>query len=169
MIEFINFIEKVKNNFQTGRLKVRENIELPGGISCDLAGEKTYFSFKGLVVLSRYFLIQKKDNVTVEDLKHLFDSGFTWAKRVNRVPLFRGLQFAYLVIPVIVSETTPSQETLNYIESGARKHFSLFEFPVIIDLQAGKAHYLRKTQLWGAFYYSDMRKAVSKFIESTLG
>ena len=48
------------------------------------------------------------------------------------------------------------------------KHWSLFEFPVIVDLAKSQIHYFKKTAVWGALFFSDMRKTVSKYIENVL-
>lgn len=154
----MNFLEFAKNTKQklSARFKIREEDDL-------LIGSRTYFSFKGLVILSQHFFIKHQEKVTVTDLKDLFETGFKKAKKINRIPLLRGMQFGYMIIPVIVSKNIP-QEVIDYVNSKPRTHFSLFEFPVVYDLATGKVHFYRQTHFWGAFFYSDLREIVGEMI-----
>ena len=93
----------------------------------------------------------------------MFDGGFRHAKRVNRIPLLRGLQFGYIVVPwIVVDRATP--ELVSFAVGQPRKHWALFEFPVLHDLSTGQTHYFQQTAMWGALYYSDMRALVQATI-----
>jgi hypothetical protein len=144
-----NYLASVSTHMRDFGLRVSRQVQLPDGPMVDLFGSRTYFSWKGLVVLSQH--------VAVRDAKALFDAGFRQAKKVNRVPLLRGMQFGFMVIPCLVVETA-DKALIEYAESRPPKHWSLFEFPVVVDRSTGRTHYYNHTALWGAAFFSDMRK-----------
>ena len=109
--------------------------------------------------MSQHLFVRRADSASQADVEALFDAGFRYAKQVNRIPLLRGMQFGYTVIPCLV--VNHADEGLRrYAETRPRKHFSLFEFPVIVDLGSGTTHFYRQTAAWGAFFFSDIRAVV---------
>jgi hypothetical protein len=140
-------------------LRVSHDVALPGGPVADLFGSRTYFSWKGLVVLSQHAVVRDYGDAAVSpaDAAALFEAGFRQAKKVNRVPLLRGMQFGYMVVPCLVVAKADGK-LIEYAVSRSPKHWSLFEFPVVYDRSTGLTHYYNHTAIWGAFYFSDMRK-----------
>ena len=143
-------------------LRVSSQVSLPDGPTVDLFGSRTYFSWKGLVLISQHVAVRDCTGTrpTAGDAKELFEAGFRQAKRVNRVPLLRGMQFGYMIVPCLVVRAA-DPALIEYAESRPPKHWSLFEFPVIVDRSTGQTHYYNHTALWGGFYFSDMRKLAS--------
>lgn len=157
------FLSRVESNLQHDGFRVARNIELPDGETAELFASRTRFSWKGFVILSQHLCVQDRhgEDVTANDAKDLFEACFRQAKKVNRVPLLRGMQFGYMVIPCIVlSNADP--KLIEYVEGKPRKRWSLFEFPVVVDRFSHKIHFCRQTALWGAFFFSDLRKLVEK-------
>jgi len=146
-------------NMRNFGLRVSSQVQLPDGPVADLFGSRTYFSWKGLAILSQHVAVRDYAGAaaTPADAQALFEAGFRQAKKVNRVPLLRGMQFGYMVIVCLVVETA-DRALLEYAESRPTRHFSLFEFPVVVDRSTGRTHYYNHTAMWGAFYFSDMRK-----------
>ena len=142
-------------------LSVSRNVELPGGPVVDWFGSRTYFSWKGLVLISQHVAVRDYGDTaaTPADARALFDAGFRQAKKVNRVPLLRGMQFGYMVVPCLVVAAA-DMALIEYAESLPPRRWCLFEFPVVIDRGAGQVHYYGRTAMWGAFFFSDMRKLV---------
>lgn len=140
--------------------------ELPGVDVDDtvLMASKTIFSWKGCVFLSQHIVISEVSEPKVQDLQQLFDIGFSAAKKVNRIPLLRGMQFGYVVIPVIVAEVV-SAEVLDYVWKAPSNRWCLIEFPVICNARTGESWCFQGTNLWGAFIFSDLRQFVCQFIE----
>lgn len=166
MIDFDSFLEKTKQSMAS-KYRVSLSVDLPDGSTADLTASRTYFTWKGLCILSQHLFITRMDNAQVDDMKKLFETGFDFGKGINRVPLLRGMQFGYMIVPIIAT-SNPSKALLEYAVSQPRKHWAIFEFPVVLDLESGEAHYFRqKFVWWGGFYFSDIRKVVSRYIEST--
>jgi hypothetical protein len=95
-------------------------------------------------------------------MKALFESGFGFGKKANWIPLLRGMQFGYLIVPVILTDN--ADHTL--MESAARrpaKHWALSEFPVVIDLARHHLAYFQGAAAWGALYLPDLRNIVKAF------
>ena len=156
----------VERNLSSSHFRVSRGVSLADGAPADLAASRTTFSWKGLVILSQHLLLRHVPTATVADFYALFDSGFIYAKRVNRVPLLRGLQFGYMVVPCIaVDSATP--DLIAFASSRPRKHWCIFEFPVLHDLSTGQTHYFQETAMWGAFFFSDMRSLAQSSIPST--
>ena len=147
-----NIIEKLGN-----RYKIREDNDT-------LIASRTYFSWKGLVVLSQHIIIKYSENPTISEFGNFFDYGFKKAKSINKVPLFRGFQFGYMIIPCIMTEHI-SEEVVKHVTLNYRNHFALHEFPVLYNLSDDKVYYYEKTPLWGAFFFSDLRDVVDKYIK----
>jgi hypothetical protein len=159
MPAYPDLVSLLEKNLTASRFKVAREVTLPDETTADLAAARTTFSWKGLVVLSQHFLVRHLGSATPADFYALFDTGFIRAKRVNRVPLVRGMQFGYMVVPFIaVDAVTP--EITAFVASRPRRHWSLFEFPVLYDLSTGEAHFYEKTGAWGAFYFSNFRALV---------
>jgi hypothetical protein len=161
-------IADIEQRLRAAKFDVVRNAQLPGGSTVALAASRTYFSWKGFVILSQHIVVAEIENANVGSVETLFDASFGYAKRVNKVPLPRGFQFGYSVIPTIIT-TNPSAELIAYVSKSPRKHFALFELPVVIDAASGAVNYFHGRPLWGFLYFSDMRSIVSKIFEGKTG
>ena len=167
MIEYSEFLEKAKTNLKNAKYHIPTTEKMTDNNQIDLLASKTYFSWKGLVILSQHLLIKYIENPSLQNEQVFFEQGFKLGKKVNKIPLLRGLQFGYMIIPIIVTKNV-EKSLLTYVTEMPPKHWALFEFPVIVDLAKNEIYYFKKTATWGAFFFSDMRNVVSKYIESIL-
>lgn len=159
MDNFQNLLSTTEARLSSAGFRVSRSVALPDGNTADLTASRTAFTWKFFVVLSQHFLLRRASTCSIPEIQSFFDAGFRYGKRINRVPLVRGLQFGYMIIPcVAVENATP--ELIAYATSRPRKHWSLFEFPVVYDLSSGHTHFYRDTAFWGALYFSDMRSIV---------
>lgn len=138
------------------------------------------------MLISQHLFIRYMEKPEVQDMQTLFQSGFKYAKSINRVPLLRGMHFGYMIVHCImtaqveqdafdaipepippVSSPPKSFETslLRYVTNTPKSHFSLIEFPVLYDLSSGKAHYFQSNMFWGAWIYPLAQNIVTKYIE----
>ena len=163
-MDFSQFLDSVEQRMHGTKFKVSRDVALPDGTPVSLAARRDVFLWKGLVVLSQHILVTHKTAPTVADFQSLFRSGFEYAKKVNRVPLLRGLQFGYMVIPCIAA---PSMNgvVVAHVTGQPDKHWSLYEFPVAVDLGSGETHYFRGRSLWGALFFSNLRALASDYLE----
>jgi hypothetical protein len=143
--DFLNMLQARCEDFG---LRVSHGVEMPGGVRANLFASRTYFSWKGLIIISQRIVVCDfgDDYPTPEESEAIFDAGFKQAKRINRVPLLRGMQFGYMVVPCIVVETAYG-DLIEYAESPPRKHWALFEFPVVVERSTRETYYFRQTAL----------------------
>jgi hypothetical protein len=158
-----DYLSSVSTNMRNFGLRVSNQVQLPGGPVADLFGSRTYFSWKGLVILSQHVAVRDYGATAASpaDAKALFEASFRQAKKVNRWPLLRGMQFGYMVVTCLVVETADTA-LIEYAVSRPPKHWSLFEFPVVVERSTGRTHYYNHTALWGAAFFSDMRKLAER-------
>lgn len=164
-MDFSQFVDSVEQSMDGTKFKVSRDVTLPDGSEVGLAARRNVFLWKGLVVLSQHILVMHKTAPTIADFQSLFQSGFEHAKKVNRVPLLRGMQFGYVVIPCIAG---PSMDggVVRYVTGQPDKHWSLYEFPVAVDLGSGETHYFRGRSMWGALFFSNLRALASDYLET---
>ena len=167
MIDIQTMLDQMVGPLEKDGFKVSRNLTLSDGKIAAIAASRTQFSFKGLVILSQHILVQQVDNATISDAEALFDAGFRFAKKANRVPLFRGLQFGFMVIPVLVG-SSPDASLVEAVSQCPKKRWALFEYPVVVDLSLNEATYFTGKALWGALFFSDMRSMAEKYIQGVL-
>jgi hypothetical protein len=165
MADNSHFLSTVCANLRNYGLAVSDRVTLPSGPVVDYFGSRTYFSWKGLVIISQHVAVRDCGDTpaTPVDAEVLFQAGFQQAKKVNHVPLLRGMQFGFMVIPCLIVASA-DRALVEYAEREPTKHWALFQFPVVVDRTTGKTHYYNKTALWGAFFFSDLRELVERCI-----
>lgn len=159
-------LDQIENALSCGPFKVSRDVELPDGKPADITASRTYFSWKGFVLLSQHIVVRHINHAVPEDLSVLFDAGFSYGKKVNKIPLLRGLQFGYMIIPVIVGES-PDESLIEVVSESPPKHWALFEYPVVVNLSTNDVSFFRGSAIWGKFFFSDLRIVVEKYIESS--
>lgn len=158
--------EFIRKRFDDGKFRISENVSLSDGTVADFVASRTYFSWKGLVILSQHVVLTTIENPSISDVEALFEPAFKIGKARNRVPLLRGLQFGYMIVPVIVAEEV-SDEVKRHVEQQPKKRWSLFEFPVVCRNNSPETFYFRSTPMWGACFFSDLRELIAKYINKS--
>jgi hypothetical protein len=79
----------------------------------------------------------------------------------NYKGLPRGVQNGVTSFNVLVSENV-TDEAIKFAISRPKKHFALFEMPIIYDLNNNKIYYYKETPTWGSIYYSYFRQYIEK-------
>ncbi|MBX0288179.1 hypothetical protein [Haloarcula salinisoli] len=85
--------------------------------------------------------------------KAAFEQGLSLKSRFPR-----GLFGGVVVYPVIVTEAP----LVNWVNSYSPRHWSSFEFPVVVAPEADSIHYNRETPTWGAVYYRGLRNQAER-------
>lgn len=156
--------ERLSDHLENAHYRVRSG-EALGVPSIRFIATKTIFSFTGFGLLSINIIACEKDKAMPHDVDRLFEPGFKLAKRMNRVPLFRGLQFGYLVMPVIIGEN-PDKEVLFYSSSPPYCYrLAVLNFPVVVDLTDRRVVFFEGSTKWGAFVWPKAQDVVTTHIE----
>ena len=77
----------------------------------------------------------------------------------HRTGLPIGIGGSLTVYPLLITESV-SFDLAGFIKKYTPKHYSAFEFPVVLDFIHDNLYYLESTPMWGALYYSGFRKEV---------
>lgn len=165
MGEAPDVLKAIRNRLAAGPFRVQEDVALHNGSSLDLVASRGYFSWKGLVFLSEHIVVRTVARPSPADFNELFQAGLAYAKKRRVVPWPRGLQFGFIIIPVILAEEL-SSDVLRFVSSPPKKRWSLFEFPVACETRTGAAHYFQGRSMWGAFYFKDMRDVAERYLDS---
>ena len=152
----------IRDRLSAGPFKVTPNVKLAYR-DVDFVASRGYLSWKGLVFQSQHLFCAAIAKPDPADFEALFTNGYQYAKRNRRIPWPRGLQYGFMILPVIVADEI-SEEVRGFVTSQPKKRFSIFEFPVAIDSTTGRAHCFRKTAAWGAFFFKDMRAVVDRYV-----
>ena len=68
-----------------------------------------------------------------------------------------------MIAPVVIAPNI-SDEVIRYVQQQPLKRWSLFEFPVVCRENSTKTFYFESTPIWGAFFFSDLRKLVADYV-----
>ena len=102
---------------------------------------------------------------------HVCSAAFTFSTQAgsaqSSVP--RGLGRAIFVFAVALLPSADPALAKVVETKAARKHYAGGELRVLMDLGAGRLHYLRKTPLWGAAYYRGHRKMIAETLGPPAG
>jgi len=79
----------------------------------------------------------------------------------SRIP--RGLGSSLVVYPVLVTDGI-SDELRRFASSYTPKHWSILEFPVVVDPGTGSLVLVEKTPAWGAAYYRKTRREAQELL-----
>ncbi len=143
------------------RIRTGEQLDVQ---SIRFVASKTKFFFPMLGLLSTHIVVLEKDDAKPSDIDNLFDIGFKLAKKINWIPLLRGMQFGYVVIPLIVGRD-PDSDLLLYAALTPKAHFALFGFPVVVDLTRYQVAFFEGYKKLGGMMWPIMQKIVTQHIE----
>ena len=162
MSEAQQVLASIAQNLANAGFKVSRDVMLSDGSTADLAASRNRFSWKGLVILSQHVVVRSVESASQHHMAGLLESSFRFGKKANRLPLVRGLQLGYMILPVIVTDTA-DRSLVESVTKPPRKRWALFELPVVLELANRRVVFFQGTPLWGAFFFSDARDIVSSF------
>ncbi|WP_034536264.1 hypothetical protein [Carnobacterium inhibens] len=108
-----------------------------------------------LKIFSFIHYIDKIDIDTIEN----YSSVCTKYASKKHKGLPRGLQNGVVSFNVLVSEFV-TDEAIEFVTSRPKKHFSLFETPIIYDVSRSKLYYYEGTPIWGSMYNNYLRSYI---------
>jgi hypothetical protein len=85
----------------------------------------------------------------------------------EKFPLPRGLGSTTVVYPVFVGRDVSHLEA--WVKEYAPKHWSAFEFPVVVDLEEPSVAFNESTPVWGSLYYRGFRSFASHVLAPLRG
>lgn len=179
-----HYLNGMHDRLEKDRFYVRRDVELPGGSYAWLAAARVHFSWNGLHLISQHIFARYSYEPTVEEMQRFYEAGLEYAQQHNQVPLLRGMNFGYMIIPCLIMEheelvvdplapPIPTVESskrtrlsiMQYVAGPPRPHFAITELPVLYGLYSDKAHYYQGGRLGSTWLHPMARKLVTRYIE----
>jgi hypothetical protein len=138
-----DFFATLRANLKDFGMEVSCPAELQHSARAELFASRTYSkSIPGSapVAVSQHVAVRDctASDATPADVEALFEAAFCQAKKVNRVPLPRGMNFVYTVMPCLVV-AGPDRSLIEYAERRPRKRGrGLLELRVVVDRSTGR-------------------------------
>lgn len=154
--------EELAQHLSSERYHIRTGAELDAQ-PIRFVASRTKLAFP-MAIESIHIAVLERDRATWHDIKELFKTSFSLGKRINRVPLLRGMQFGYLIIPLIIGRE-PDVELLSNATLLPKRHWALVEFPVVVDLTCCRVAFFEGYDQEGGMFWPMLQKIVTSHIE----
>ncbi len=158
--------QQLAENLSKGRFKIRTGAQL-GVRDIVFVASKNIFVPMVLGVVSAHVVALEKNDAKARDFDELFDTGFKVAKKINWIPLPRGLQFGYAVMPLIV-DCDPDPESLLYAVSSQEMRWALLKYPILVDLKSKQLAYFNGNSSWALSIWPSLLEIVTRYIKPSI-
>jgi len=108
--------------------------------------------------LKKISFISYTNKIDADDIISYSDACVGYSLR-NYKGLPRGMQNGISTFNVLVSENV-SKEAIKFATARPKKHFALFEMPIVFNLTNEKIYYYKDTPIWGSMYYKYFREYI---------
>ena len=156
-----SLFEQVKKNLQLKGYGIQEEIKY-GDFDYKLVGHLSKFELSKFGISDYFFTVGYLKDATVANIKAFSNQsyGYAGSNRSNKLPpgTFGGF-WAFSIIFVDQLQDSVRQVIQNDCPP---KHWSSFEFPIVVELSTGKATYFQGTPVWGMAYYAGFRSLASE-------
>jgi|SRR5690625_2168488 len=156
---------KLSEHMAAEEYRIHTGSQLGSEDSCFVASKTRWLP--PIFVLSIHLVVLEKHGAVREDMKDLFKAGFKLAKRINRVPLLRGMQFGYGIIPLII-DRNPEKALLSSVRASPITKFAVFGLPAIIDISEDHMVFFEGYQHKGGLGWPLLQDIVTEHIEPLL-
>lgn len=158
-----SFVDGVEVALKTQGIATRRSVDLGNDAVANVVGFRCRFAWAGVVLIDECVALRSVPAATSEDLRDLFSDTFSYARSRNRVPLPRGAQFGYFIVPCVVTNQADS-ELREAAISRPPKHWAVHEAPVVVDVGSRTAYYYNGNALWGTFYFPYVQRLIQRAI-----
>jgi hypothetical protein len=151
-VDFEGYLESVRDRLQ--RAAFRQEPAPPGATSMARRRE---------LKVSRFGIVETVVGVSTvhaqpgPDQLRSFGSDVVRAALDGKTRLPRGLGSSVVVYPLLVADGI-SDELSRFVTAYAPRHWSILEFPVVIDIATSSLVLRKTTPVWGAAYYRATRR-----------
>lgn len=158
--------ENISQELTRARYRIRTGESLHAENICFVASKVKFFpKYIPLSLVSTHIVVMEQDDAAPHDINELFETGFQLAKRINRIPLLRGMQFCYAILPLIIGNN-PSSELLLHAATAPKSRFSLFSLPVVINTSTNRVVFFEGFKTVGGMIWPVLQEIVIKHVES---
>ena len=155
-MDYRQYVDFFKSRCGESGFAITEDVQI-GDLACDVVAHKEGFELTRFGNAVYFYFLARRPSLSVEQLTDLSAACHAYAlqNRRNKLPI--GFFNGVFTFPFFCCEAA-SEETARFAEQYRPTHWSAQEFPVVVDLSTGDAHYFQKTPLWGAAYYRRSRE-----------
>lgn len=137
----------------------------PGGVpGFDLAVVRKKFEVTKFGISHHFFLFATFSSIDTAGLQGFSESCFRYIDQADAHSLPRGLGKAVMCFPVALVPSVDPATGAAVRTKQAKKHRAGLEMPVLVDLGTGELYHLEMTPMWGAAYYSGLRKLAREIL-----
>lgn len=159
-MEYNQYLDMVLQRFSRA-----EEIEINSFNVTSMYEEK--FKIRWLATkLKNYSFVSHVDKIDLEDIISYTSECTNYAVK-NYKGLPRGIQNGVTSFNVLVSANV-TEAAKKFATSRPKKHFSLFEMPIIYDLASREIYYYKGTPIWGSIYYKYFREYIENHFDVTV-
>ena len=164
MNQYAEFFDQLAQRLGGEGFSVTRNVAT-SDYNFDMIAVRSAFELSKFGEMTRFIIAAAMNSVDAKTVQDYSSKSTKYALDNRNSLLPRGFGGSLLSVPVIVSDNF-TDELKNWMtETLAEKHWSAFEFPVLISPKTRQIFYCKKTPLLGAVYYKGFRK----FVEQKLG
>jgi hypothetical protein len=164
MSQYAEFFDDLAQRLGGNGFSVTRNVA-PSDHRFDMIAVRSAFKLSKFGKMTTFILAAVVNPADADAVQNYSSKSTKYALDNRDSLLPRGFGGSLLSVPVIVSDDFTDELIQWMTETLAEKHWSAFEFPVLISPKARRIFYCNKTPVWGAAYYGGFRK----FVEQELG
>jgi hypothetical protein len=157
------YLGRASERLSQNRFRISENVTADGH-TFPLVGRRTRLEPTKFGFTQTVFVFNAVSDVDGKQFQELSSASFEFARTSSTPFLPRGFGRMVLCYSVVVTSTVDEQTRKTLVANDAPKHWSAFEFPVIIDAETGRLSHFEGTPAWGAAYYRGFRKRLEKIL-----
>ena len=154
-----SWLQYVSQKLATNRFRpMNPEIYRPAGFK--YAVSRSGFELSKFGMAEYFFTFAEIPNLSPQGLKQFSAASFQFANKNKEVPLPNGLFVATFCFAVAITEDLHPQTAEYVANTTPEKHWSAFEFPVVMDVAQKNLVYFSKTPVWGAAYFAGFRRMI---------
>ena len=124
---------------------------------CSLIAVRNVWHWDAMATNMTYVVfLRATGTLSRQNIESEYERMLESARELGPLRLPRGFQHGRTVVPVYIADSI-EPDAVALLETAQPMRFAEFVFPVGLDRSSGRAHYLRGTSVWGAFYLPKLR------------
>jgi hypothetical protein len=151
-VEFEDYLESVRDRLQRAGFR-----QEPATAGATLKARRREMKASRFGIVETVVAVSTIYSQPSPDQLRSFGSEIVRSALNGKTRLPRGLGSSVVVYPVLVAERV-SDELTRFTNSYAPKHWSILEFPIVVDAEASSLVLRNTTPVWGAAYYRTTRR-----------
>jgi hypothetical protein len=136
---------------------------IPHGGELVLAASRVRFYWQRLAWFSQAVCVFKCDTLTPRIVETLKKRTKSFAQSQKHFPLFRGLQFGYMNIPVMLCSQC-EKDAQEIVESLTEKSWTEITLPIIINLKTEKWFVSEKSPYQNDFFFAELKNLAEDYL-----